>query len=189
MTQFASDNFTRADNASLGVNWTVNTSFSGTFWAISSNNALAAGLAVSTYTAVAAPNDGYAEITIGSLLETASDNGPGPCYRTSRTAMTLYFAQANTTETKLYKLLAGAFTQLGSDGPAVTTGDVIRLICNGTSLTVTKNGISIITATDASIASGDAGMWASPTSNSDNISLFAFGDLNAIGNAVVAWIT
>jgi hypothetical protein len=145
---------------------------------ISSNNAVTgtSGAYVEVYTAVAAPNDGYAEITYGSAVDPTTDSGVGPMYRVSTTAETGYLAQGNTVQTRIYKVVAGVFTQLGLDGPAIAAGNVLRLICNGTSISATKDGTTIITATDAAIASGGAGMWGGPT-QIDSISLFAFGDL------------
>lgn len=181
MTQLASDNFTRA-NGGLGANWTVNSSIgiSGPL-TISSNNAVSgsSGANMDVYTAVAAPNDGYAEITLGSAVDPTTDSGVWVIYRASTTAETGYFAQCNTVETRLYKMVAGVFTQLGSNGPAGAAGDVIRIICNGTAHTVTKNGTSIITATDSAIASGGAAIGAAPT-QVDSISLFSFGNLGTV---------
>lgn len=179
MTVLATDNFTRADGA-IGANWTENAVAGGNFVIASNQAACTAGdLCIQIYTATAAPNDGYCEVTIGSIVEGSSDNGVGPVYRASSAALTMYLVQGNIDETRLYKVVAGGFAQLGSDGPSVATGDILRLTCNGTSLTVTKNGTSIITATDAAIASGGAGMWGASTGTADNASLFSFGDLGS----------
>lgn len=194
MTVLATDNFVRADAGTLGANWIAGLGGVGTGWAIASNQALAATtspICMGCYSAVAAPNDGYAEVTVGTLLENNTDQGVGPMYRASRTVQTAYFVQGNTVQARFYKVVNGTFTQLGVDGPAVTTGDVIRITVSGTTITITQNGIVTMggPVTDASIASGDAGMFGAPSSGNNTVSLWSFGDLNAGSTATVAWLS
>jgi hypothetical protein len=65
MTQLASDDFNRADAPNLGANWD-----SPNLVITSGEAAVSPLLASNAYTAVAAPNDGYAEVVGGSVLET-----------------------------------------------------------------------------------------------------------------------
>lgn len=183
MTQLAADDFDRADGG-LGANWATTTD--STALAIVSNEAVGNSAAVfgGRYTATAAPNDGYAEIVVGSVVCTTSDEGIGPAYRVASGALTKYLVQTNTNETRLYRVVGGGYAQLGSDGVSCVTGDVLRLTCNGTSISVQRNGTDIIgPVTNGDIASGDAGMWAAETSSFGTAASWAMGDLNAGGAA------
>jgi hypothetical protein len=184
MTQLASDNFTRANAANLGANWTD----PAVEFSIVSNNAVAVlgGAALVLYNAVAAPNDGYAEVTLGSAVDATTDQGLGPAYRVNTGSATAYFGQINHIESKIYKVVTGVFTQLGV-GPPGATGDVWRLTASGTSISLAQNGTTQITVTDAAIASGSAGMWGAANSVADTVSLWAFGDLNVVSISI-AWV-
>ncbi len=155
----ASDDFNRA-NGALGTNWGDVTGLS-TF-TIQSNAAIAVGSILGNrFINVSAPNDQYAKTTL-SILRSTSDEGVGPAVRMASGAITMYFAQCNTTEIKLYRVVGGSFVQLGSDAAAGAVNDIILIQAVGTSITVKKNGTTIIgPITDANIASGDWGMWGS----------------------------
>jgi hypothetical protein len=184
MTILATDDFNRADGG-LGANWTTTTSedapLISTNEARNSTGVLTGGGA--RYTGAltgggAWPNDQYAEVIIGSVVSTTTDEGVGGACRIASGAKTHYLVQGNTHETRIYKVVAGAFTQLGSDGPAVATGDKLRLICSGTSISATKNGTTIIgPVTDSDIASGDAGIWCTPNGGPGTANSFEGGDL------------
>lgn len=176
-THLAVDLFERS-NGGLGADWTTTTG--ETAPQIISGEVHGPSVAVygARYTALAAPNDGYAEIAVGSVVCTVSDEGVGPAYRIAAGAQTHYLVQTNTEETRLYRVVAGTYTQLGSDGAACETGDVLRLTCNGTSISVQRNGTTIIgPVTDAAIASGSAGLWCATSSSPGRIASFAFGEL------------
>jgi hypothetical protein len=197
----ATDDFNRA-NGGLGANWTTTTSedapLINTNEARNSTGVLTGGGA--RYTGALAgggawPADQYSEIIVGSVVSGTSDEGVGGACRIASGAQTHYLAQTNTTQTRLYKAVAGTFTQLGSDGAACVTGDALRLICSGTSISVTKNGSTIIgPVSDSAIASGDAGIWCSPVGGPGTINSFEGGDLNTgpaqrapIGKRYMGW--
>jgi hypothetical protein len=160
MTILASDNFNRA-NGGLGANWTTTTSEVAPS-IISNECDFSANDTGARYTAISWPNDQYAQVTIGSVVSPVVGEGVGVACRIASAAKTHYLIQGNTNETRLYKVVSGAFTQLGSDGVAVAAADVLRLICNGSSISVTKNGSIIIgPVTDTEITAGDAGLWGS----------------------------
>ena len=181
MTQLATDNFLRADGA-IGALWGGTTSFNAPV-IVSHEARCASGDgndAATTEQGGTWVANQYSEITIGSVVGTVSDNGVGPTVRSVFSGnLTMYIAQSNTHETRIYKVVSGAYTQLGSDGPAVATGDVIRLTANGTTITVTKNGTSIISVTDSSVTTGAPGIWATNSGGRGSISLWAGGDLTA----------
>lgn len=168
MTQLASDDFNRA-NATLDAsgNWTAFASLLG-HGASNGLNVVSneckdtgADIAIERYTGIAWPNDQYAQLTLKTLA-TTSDEGIGPAVRMTQN-VSLYFAQCNSGEIRLYKYINGSsFSQLGIFTGTISVGDVIRLEVQGTSLTVKRNGATVIgPVTDASLASGDAGIWSS----------------------------
>lgn len=182
MTQLASDNFTRADNASLGTNWTAVPTETG--FSIASNKAVPFDRLVDScqyYNAITWPNDQYSEITVATISSPGVDNtGIGCLVRASSSADTYYRAWAGGSAGNLYlrKRIAGAGTNLASFALSVTTGDKIRLIASGTTISVQVNGVQKISVTDASIASGNSGIHYSSTDTlADSISLWTGGDL------------
>jgi len=181
MTQRATDNFQRADGA-IGSNWGSTTSFN-TPVIVSHEARCASGDSIDAGTTELGgtwPANQYSEITVGSVVGTVTDEGVGATVRGVFSGnLTMYITQSNTHETRLYKVVAGAYTQLGSDGPSVATGDVIRLTANGTSITVTKNGTSIISVTDSSVTTGTPGIWTTNAGGRGSISLWAGGDLTS----------
>lgn len=73
VTQLASDNFTRADNAGLGANWTICPDDGSDGFGITSNNALVIGShnisdQRDAYTAVLSPDDQYSEAALQAFL-------------------------------------------------------------------------------------------------------------------------
>ena len=182
MTQLASDNFTRA-NGALGANWGSLTGVGAPD--IESNQARmpastgfgGALTEVGTWTSITGQ---YSEITVGSVVCSVTDEGVGAIIRAPFSGnLNGYISQSNAVETRLYKVVNGTFTQLGSNGPAVTTGDVIRITGSGTTISVAKNGTTIISVTDSSVASGTPGIWTTDAGGRGSISLWAAGDLTA----------
>lgn len=182
MTILATDDFNRAnDPTGLGANWTNNDV--GAFYTVTGSQAQVTSIVpvLHRYTAISWPNDQYAKVTL-TTLTAASDEGPGPACRLSAVEQTGYIVQANTTEIKLYQVAQGSFTQLGSDAAAAATNDVLELICSGTSLSVKKNGATIIgpLADSPGIAAGSAGLWGFQASATVTVDNFEGGDLEAV---------
>lgn len=175
-TTLATDTFNRADGA-IGANWTgldVGITFN-----VTSNEAKPSGtadLATTRYTGVAFPNDQWAQVSIGTIVEATSDNGAGPIVR-GQAGGNIYFLQGNAVETRVYKRVSGGYTKLGSDGPSIATGDVLKLQAVGTTITATKNGVSICGSpiTDSDIASGNAGMWDAASTAQATLDSFSAG--------------
>lgn len=185
MTTLATDDFNRADLANLGANWTA----LDTTFAIATNQASAngaGGVFSVRYTGVTFPNNQWAQCTIKATAETATDQGAGPCVR-MQAGGDIYLLQGNTVQTRIYKRVAGGFTQLGSDGPAVAANDVLYLEIQGTQLIAKKNGATICgSPTDVGgIASGNAGLWAGPFNTINNVDDFSAGDFTAGGPAPI----
>lgn len=183
----AFDDFVRANAANLGANWT-NSAGSVNSFEIHSNQAMNTGtnVCLEAYTASAAPDDQSSQVTLTILLST-TDSGPGPAVRISTSALTGYFAQANTTEIKLYKVVAGAFTQLGSNAAAAAVNDVLYIEAVGTAITVKKNGSIIIgPITDSAIATGNWGMWVSNGAGAETNAMAPWTGAATSSNVTVA---
>ena len=89
-----------------------------------------------------------------------------------------YIARANALEgnVRLYRVVNGDRQQFGSADLEVTAGEwhTLEASAQGTKLTVSWDGRSVIEATDASFASGKIGLW----TKSDSVT--AFDDLQAL---------
>jgi hypothetical protein len=162
--ELAEDFFDRVDDASIGSAWANDLAYFGApGFGINGNAAQNLGDMAAEHVASGAwPNDQWSAITLGSAVATVSGKGAGPVVRHTLNAGTpnFYFAQANAVETRLYRCDGAARVQLGGDGPGVVAGDVIRLEVRGAALAVKKNGTPIISANDATYASGRPGIWA-----------------------------
>lgn len=192
MSVLATDDFNRANSTGLGsASWT--TANSCTSFNVASNTAavLFNTFGGNYYNAVVWPNAQYGQVVLASPLATSADEGVGPVVRLASGAFTGYWVQAGAGDTRLYKIVAGAFTQLGSTASASSLGDVIKLLANGTTLTVTRQGIAICGTplTDASISSGNVGIFGSSSGPNAALDSFEGGDLSAGSTATVAWIT
>lgn len=155
----ASDNFDRADGA-IGADWTaVNGS-----WNIASNLCVQRTVAGAYYNVwydatVPATNDFYSEaivVTPTSLIAS------GPAVRMAAAAVTSYnYIFFGGDFSYLTETAAGAETILDTGDAAVAaTNYTARLQANGTALTGTRSGAADVSATDATLASGNWGLVA-----------------------------
>ena len=167
----ATDDFNRADNADLGTDWEIVGSFS-TF-EVSSNKTvphlLNADSVESNETQVW-PDDHYSSAIIAALSGTASEAGIGVSVRGSPIAgpgnETVYRVVANlaaSNNTTVAKFIANAYTLLAQGTVGWVANDRITLEVAGTTLTVKRNGTIILSTSDASIVSGNAGITYSST--------------------------
>jgi chitodextrinase len=142
-----SDSFNRVDSStSLGVSDTGQTwtALTGT-WGISSNQAyLAAGTG-----GIAVIDSGKSDATIQVKNAVITATNMRFVFRLTD-SNNYYIVQTDTGNVyKLYKNVAGTFTSLGtSTGITPANGDVLKVVTNGSSITVYVNGSQIITATD-----------------------------------------
>lgn len=108
------------------------------------------------------PDDQLAEVTVGLTLP-----GDGSAYvqlivrsgAVPEVGVTrYYFATDGGSDSKLKAVVAGVESVIGSDdGLGVAGGDVLTLQAIGTDITVAKNGVTVITASDATVTSGQPG--------------------------------
>ena len=154
------DNFNRANETPLAGNWTcqpaagVNLStnhltgatdiaWQGAFWNANSFN-----------------NDQWSQGTVGTIYHLQ-----GVTVRASASTNSFYmFGSYSSTHYRLYKVTAGTAVQLGSDYGAPVANDVIKLSVTGTVLTPYINGTPQSTVSDATFASGSAGVMLFDTS-------------------------
>lgn len=156
--------FSGTGGAALPAGWSGVTGLNAITLTSNEASNIVGGAGGARWTTNAMPNDGIVQITVGSVVSTTTDEGVGPAARVATAAQTMYFGQTNTHETRLYKCVATTFTQLGSDGVACATGDTLAIVFTGTSISLKKNGTTIVgPVTDSSIASGQGGMYASAT--------------------------
>jgi hypothetical protein len=192
MAQIVSDNFTRANAATLGANWTGNYFSSPTLsedFAIASNRATTNTDArdFSGFYSGAAwtgGNDQYAEITVQTK---AAASDCGPTVRGATAAQTFYTCDINNADTaalgstmsvEVYVVSAGSFTLIGSTvNMVVSAGDVIRVEAQGTTIRGLVNGVQKVSGTNSTLSSGKVGMqcW----EGISTFSLFAAGDFSS----------
>lgn len=103
--------------------------------------------------------DHYVQASVGAGDETTSSN-PGVIGRKDGTAtLTFYLANGDFVSNvlRLFKCVAGAFTQLGSNVSLTLTSPttyLFRLTCNGSSITHTVDSVDQTTQTDTAITAG-----------------------------------
>lgn len=131
----ATDDFNRADNADLGVNWDVQTG--ETAFKIVSNRALPTAIssdASERYVGVAFANDQSSQATLaagaGGLGSTVGE-GIGVLVRSSASARTFYRTVVSTAGSEIAKFVAGTYTQLTTNGTAWAATDVVFLFRGG----------------------------------------------------------
>lgn len=160
----ASDNFTTGTDQLLtaySANWSAVSNNMWVFQTPDSVTASANAESACRWSADAFNNDQYSQAAIEAI---GSLNWTGVAVRCASGAATyygLYPGGTGTADSYLFKMVAGTWTQLGPTGGAWSTSDTIRLEVSGTTLTPIRNGstyASIGAQTDASIASGSAGV-------------------------------
>lgn len=159
------DSFNRSDANPIDGNWATMTGL-GAIRLVS--NAIRTGSGGNTDSAARRtdgtfPDDQYAQVVLSA--DTSPD--AGPAVRCSSSAETMYFGIGNDAgNTKIWRVVAGAFTQLASVGaPAWALNDVFRIEVAGTgALTVVRtlrNGSQIALFADVAggINSGNPGVF------------------------------
>jgi hypothetical protein len=76
-------------------------------------------------------------------------------------ATSYWFFTDGGSDSAIVKIVGGSVTSLNTNNAlTVAIGDVLELSVIGTALVASKNGTPVISVTDASIASGSAGVYA-----------------------------
>jgi hypothetical protein len=119
--------------------------------------------------------DQYCQITFGSTPAASSWYGAcarvtsgGSCYAVVHNGGTVY----------IYELTNGPnFAELGNFAASFVAADVLRIEVIGTTITAKKNGAVIGSRTDATITSGEPGMYGYIDVTTDGIVGFEAGDI------------
>lgn len=186
MAQIITDDFNRADAATLGANWTNSV---GSGFGIVSNRASSktAGASVAVFSGASwtGGNDQYGE---AAIITKNSTKDAGILCRGATGAETFYIFEINDNDAAvalgssmrcgMYKAVAGVYTLLGSTSSfVVSTTDVLRIEAQGTSITAKLNGATKLGPnTDSSIASGKCGLSGYDTVAGIVFDNFAAGD-------------
>lgn len=175
--QLASDDFLRANNTTLGANWTTCQGV-GEGLGILTNQAsfqTSGNRNGSYYSAVTAPNDQYSQATAVALCSFSQ----GVIVRsiTSGGVRNNYIAGCNpnsfgggNTLSRVWKEVAGTDTSLGTGATTLAPGQVWRLEIVGTNLTFKINGVTEIIVSDSDLTAGQFGLWAEH--NVSNVAMF-----------------
>lgn len=158
MSVLAGDNFTRANENPM-AGWTTLTGAGGGVKVVSNEmQAITTGEIASYYTGVTPPNDQYSKLTIRTL---GSGSGPGPAVRLQTGSLGGYQVSA-------YGASSGGLIMTRDDATAIGTslgsephvsGDVYQINAVGASIEAFRNGVSKISGTDSTYASGRFGIW------------------------------
>jgi hypothetical protein len=154
MSVLYTDTFVAADANPIGGNWTTVTGLAALRRLSNACLGSSASDNAAYVNTVTPPNDQYAKSTIG----TAVDDG-GAAVRISTSAATFYFADSLGSGTQLWKAVAGAFSSIGSSATTCGVGTVAEVRAIGTTISLWKDGVSLVSTTDSSIASGRFGIF------------------------------
>lgn len=164
MAVLASDSFTRADAATLGANYTQMKGVADSL-GIFSNQADAASVnrCGNYYSAISWPNDQYSQAKLVSVAN-STDTAVSVRAITTGAARNAYHGGHAHSETgantpAIWKQVANVLTVLSSGGSALVGGETIYLEVQGTALVLKVNGSTVTSTTDASLASGSAGLY------------------------------
>ena len=165
----ASDDFNRADNTSLGSNWSQHGGGANTDLRIV-NNRVVVGVDLNSdadaiYIGPALDGisaDQFSEATVTNPGAGAGgEQGIGLCVRSNNadfSSRTQYRFIVDETSCTIGKFLNTVHSVLTTDTVSFTNGDVMRLEVNGTHITGYKNGVVVLEADDDTIASGLPGI-------------------------------
>ncbi len=175
-----SDDFNRADSATLGASWAHATGFGDI--KIVANTARAttdSAYSIDLYQTATNTNNQFVQWTV-----TFSGSGGylDGYLRADSSLANAYFcliSNGGSPTTAIYKTVTTTTTQLTSNATTWTTGDVAKCTVSGTTITLFKNGSSVATATDSAVASGSIGLaiFAIGNPNEAYLDDFSGGDL------------
>lgn len=178
MGQLASDDFNRADNINLGVDWSPSPGADPC--RITSNTVRAQTVDLPNaehYDSVVWPADQYSQVRLAALT-TVNTRGGGVCVRYGAADMTAYSLFAHDTGLLLWRWVAGTPTSLGTSAVPPIVNDVLRLEATGTTIRALVNGVERISVVDSTIATGSAGiMFYTDVLANSQVDDWAGGDL------------
>ena len=168
-SDFVTDTFTESSETvlgshtgELGATWTVHPSYAASA-AVNGTTDRVFHTGTTAYYASGSPPSADYYVQADFFVASVISVNAGICARMSTSTDTMYSVRLNNGTTWELRLLQpGSGSTLGSSTnqiPSVGQSKTVRLICNGTSISVTVNGVSEISVTDATIsAAGKAGI-------------------------------
>lgn len=189
MTALATDNFNRTENPlSDGGNWSSVTSHSAMAAVSAASLQYAAGNAgadcASRRSGTTWPNDQYSELKVTSNNFSIPGAGLGVAIRIASAAATLYrVVMDKSGNWEMGKTVAGAFTSLLSGATTYSAGTYLYLEAQGTTIVVKYGGSTLGTKTDASISSGQAGVFYSSSDTGATADDWEGGDFAGAASA------
>lgn len=178
VTQLVSDAFaySNGDLHTQNANWAYE---NGTFQ-VSSNKCFgSSGGGLAYRSDVSANANQYAQVT-AVVTGSSGVQNCGPAVRVSTSANTAYFLQYASDLFTLRKVVAGTVTTLASSSSFPANGDILAIYAIGSLIVVTKNGLLVMSASDAAIASGNVGLSNTGSSTTNGFSSFSGGNLTAL---------
>jgi len=193
MSEIVTDNFTRADAANLGANWTLVTGLTN-FTILTNKGGTSATNATFggrfTGAGWTGGNDHYVEVTVTANL---SGSDGGPACRIQSGADSGYMFDINFADTvalgssqtiETYSVSGGVPSLiLAGTNMVIAANDVLRLEANGNQIGALVNGVQKVTATtNSAFSSGSPGIrWfqGASVNHGTEFSLFAAGDFAA----------
>ena len=191
----ATDNFT--GTGALSANWSSGYTGEGTPTRVSDAAECAQGVrCLASYNAFVPGANQYAQGVITQYENIGSDPGDAGVGVRMATPSTFsgYFARcgnfsSSTESTAFQKRISGANTSLGIESGSLlwAFGDTVRLEANGSALTLKRNGVTVLTASDSApeLVSGRGGIFLNSISASvgreARLDNFEVGDLAGAG--------
>ena len=153
-----SDNFNRADGA-LGSNWTADATWGGlSVFSNAARGGFSDAVSMVATSAADFSDDHYAEVEF-SVVGNFDLGGPVVRWDGDGNGYLLILDGVTGNNRGLFEVTGGTETRLSLTEVTVSTGDVVRLIADGTTISVEVNGSEVISVTDATHSSGQPGMY------------------------------
>lgn len=157
------DLFNRADNADIGADWDPGYTSRSAMSIVSQNVSPDGADDVETNNNAGLPADQWAQITIASLTDAGGDMRFSVLLRATAPPTPTWYeftaARNNVYTSRIVYRNNGTNTAQGDENATTwVAGDVLRAEAIGTSLTLYRNGASLVQLTNAALASGRGGM-------------------------------
>jgi len=178
VSTLASDDFNRANNASLGSNWTTRDGL-GSF-SISSNQASSTtDNSAAYYNAVSFPADQWSQCTVASPGG-ADNSGAGPAIRQNTSGVDSgYDCYTWSGGAGVWLANGGSYTKIASLTGTVANGSVVYMEAQGTTITVKVGGTSIGSFTNGTLSTGKPGIQYGQGGSNDNLDNWSGGDFDS----------
>ena len=197
LSPLATDNFHRANAASLGANWSTDAGGDPSLTIVSNQclTDVSDLFGINYYSAVVAPANQYGQVTVGQLIDNVA-------------AISLEIRSTTDAKTNYQMIINGPITSVGASEVSlrtvvsgstvatlfdyfmtVNTGDTFTLAAVGTEIYIVYNGVLLYKGIDSHIASGVIfiDMAADTLQTDASITNFAMGGASTSGGTAVGW--